>query len=119
MANSLLVEYQNTIDDWYKPDVDATGAGDWGILTNIDSMVEATHFNYSVPGSWNDADMMTVCMCVLSPFHGVPRSGFVACAELGPTPHPARRQRTERHVLYGLVCQGGSGGGGGGGGGLR
>ena len=62
LANSLLVEYQNTIDDWYKPEVDKKGGGDWGILTNIDSMVEATHFNYSVPGSWNDADMMTVCM---------------------------------------------------------
>ena len=33
---------------------------DWGILTNIDSMVEATQLNYSAPGSWNDADMMMV-----------------------------------------------------------
>lgn len=51
----------NTIDDWYKPDVDKKGNGDWGILTNIDSMVEATQFNYSVPGSWNDAVGLPSC----------------------------------------------------------
>ena len=61
LANSILVEYMNTIDDWYKPDVDKKGNGDWGILTNIDSMVEATQFNYSVPGSWNDAVGLPSC----------------------------------------------------------
>ena len=60
LANSLLVEYQNTVDAWYVPGVDKHGHGDWGILTNIDSMVEATQLNYSAPGSWNDADMMMV-----------------------------------------------------------
>lgn len=61
LANSLLVEYQNTVDAWYVPGVDKDGHGDWGILTNIDSMVEATQLNYSTKGSWNDADMMMVC----------------------------------------------------------
>ena len=61
LANSLLVEYQNTVDAWYVPGVDKHGHGDWGILTNIDSMVEATQLNYSAPGSWNDADMLQLC----------------------------------------------------------
>ena len=61
LANSLLVEYQNTVDAWYVPGVDKHGRGDWGILTNIDAMVEATQLNYSTRGSWNDADMMMVC----------------------------------------------------------
>eukprot|EP00039_Didymoeca_costata_P024125 m.9349 g.9349 ORF g.9349 m.9349 type:complete len:450 (+) comp4053_c0_seq1:62-1411(+) len=55
LANSILVEYVNTYDVWY----DATRH--YGIITDIDAMVEATQFNYSAPGSWNDADMLQVC----------------------------------------------------------
>eukprot|EP01048_Picozoa_sp_COSAG05_P018018 COSAG05_NODE_2563_length_2894_cov_2.316995_3_plen_284_part_00 len=51
LANSLLVEYQNTVDAWYVPGKDKHGRGDWGILSNIDSMVEATHLNYSTAGA--------------------------------------------------------------------
>ena len=44
LANSILVEYVNSYDSWYKP---KTG----GILTDIDSMVQMTNLSYSVPGS--------------------------------------------------------------------
>ena len=44
LANSILVEYVNSYDTWYKP---KTG----GILTDIDSMVQMTNLSYSVPGS--------------------------------------------------------------------
>ena len=54
LANSILVEFKNTFDMW-------GGGSHGGLITNIDSMVAATHFNYSVPGSWNDADMLWTC----------------------------------------------------------
>eukprot|EP01052_Picozoa_sp_SAG31_P037261 SAG31_NODE_4786_length_2956_cov_5.119006_1_plen_481_part_00 len=54
LANSILVEFRNTFDMW-------GGGSHGGLITNIDSMVAATHFNYSVPGSWNDADMLWTC----------------------------------------------------------
>ena len=64
LANSILVEFTNTFDLWY---ADPTPAGDGGpmaipggLLTNIDSVVQLTHMNYSVPGSMNDADMLQV-----------------------------------------------------------
>ena len=31
-----------------------------GWITNLDSMIQMTHFPYSVPGSHNDADMLQV-----------------------------------------------------------
>ena len=60
LANSLLVEYDNTMDSWYDFSWPVRGQGyfHWGLLTNIDSMVEATRLAYSGPGSWNDADML-------------------------------------------------------------
>ena len=60
LANSLLVEYYNTMDSWDNF-VDAAGIQRYGILTGMDAMVGATHLNYSVAGSWNDADMLMVC----------------------------------------------------------
>jgi hypothetical protein len=50
LANSILVEYVNTYDEWYR------GYKQGGILSDIDSMIELTKLNYSGPGSWNDGE---------------------------------------------------------------
>ena len=72
LANSILVEYVNTHDQWYAPKP-AGKPCQWvhgthfdhechgGIITNIDAMVQMTNLSYSVPGSWNDADMLQLC----------------------------------------------------------
>ena len=60
LANSLLVEYYNTMDSW-DDFVDPRGVQRYGILTNIDAMLAATRLSYSAPGSWNDADMLMAC----------------------------------------------------------
>ena len=51
LANSLLVEYANTPDQW-------SGGAAGGIIANIDAMVSATRLSDSAQGSWNDADML-------------------------------------------------------------
>jgi alpha-galactosidase len=65
LANSLLVEYTNTFDIWYADPVPSGDGGPMaepgGMTTDVDSMVQMTQFNYSGPGSWNDADMVQVC----------------------------------------------------------
>lgn len=58
LANSILVEYTNTWDAWYIP---ASSRVHGGIITDIDSMVDLTNLSFSVPGSWNDADMLQLC----------------------------------------------------------
>ena len=55
LANSLLIEYTNTFDQWY------LGPGRGGIIGDIDSMLQMTDLSYGRPGSWNDADMLQVC----------------------------------------------------------
>eukprot|EP00038_Savillea_parva_P008429 m.176929 g.176929 ORF g.176929 m.176929 type:complete len:581 (+) comp14252_c0_seq1:36-1778(+) len=55
LANSILVEYVNTYDEWYR------GPGQGGIISDIDAMIELTNLSYSGPGSWNDADMLQLC----------------------------------------------------------
>ena len=54
LANSLLVEFANTPDQW-------RGGAAGGIIANVDAMVSATRLSDSAPGSWNDADMLQVC----------------------------------------------------------
>ena len=54
LANSLLVEYANTPDQW-------VGGTAGGIIANIDAMLTATRLSDSAPGSWNDADMLQLC----------------------------------------------------------
>ena len=54
LANSLLVEYSNTPDQW-------EGGIAGGIVANIDAMVTATELSYSGASSWNDADMLQAC----------------------------------------------------------
>ena len=56
LANSILVEYENTMDGWV---VDTSRS--FGLIYNIDAMVAATNLSYSAPGSWNDADMLQIC----------------------------------------------------------
>ena len=58
LANSLLVEYTNTFDYWYGHGPTASTHG--GLLTDVDAMLTMTQLNYSVPGSWNDADMLQI-----------------------------------------------------------
>ena len=58
LANSILVEYTNTWDAWYIPPSSRVHGG---IITDIDSMVDLTNLSFSVPGSWNDADMLQLC----------------------------------------------------------
>eukprot|EP01043_Picozoa_sp_COSAG02_P005629 COSAG02_NODE_153_length_33128_cov_10.471253_24_plen_530_part_00 len=55
LANALLIEYTNTFDSWY------LGPAKGGIIGDIDSMLQMSRLDYSVPGSWNDADMLQVC----------------------------------------------------------
>ena len=55
LANSLLVEFENTWDAW------TWGNGTSGLIFNIDAMVAATRLAYSAPGMWNYADMLQVC----------------------------------------------------------
>jgi alpha-galactosidase len=54
LANSLLVEYSNTPDQW-------VGGIAGGIVANIDAMVTANELSYSGASSWNDADMLQAC----------------------------------------------------------
>eukprot|EP00930_Biecheleria_cincta_P039969 TRINITY_DN27423_c0_g2_i1.p1 TRINITY_DN27423_c0_g2~~TRINITY_DN27423_c0_g2_i1.p1 ORF type:complete len:456 (-),score=61.16 TRINITY_DN27423_c0_g2_i1:65-1432(-) len=54
LANSILVEYANTADQWI-------GGSEGGIVENIDAMLHATKLEYSAAGSWNDADMLQTC----------------------------------------------------------
>eukprot|EP00040_Diaphanoeca_grandis_P029462 m.172584 g.172584 ORF g.172584 m.172584 type:complete len:478 (+) comp31695_c1_seq1:172-1605(+) len=65
LANSLLVEYVNSFDLWYADPIPAGDGGAMampgGMITNIDSMVQMTDLKYSLPGSWNDADMLQIC----------------------------------------------------------
>ena len=50
------------MDSWADFDGGCPGGRCRGITSNIDSMVHATRQSYSAPGSWNDADMLQVCM---------------------------------------------------------
>ena len=59
-ANSILVEYMNTFDEWFSPRTYGRPEPG-GLLTNIDAAVEMTQLAYSVPGSWNDLDMLEIC----------------------------------------------------------
>ena len=74
LANSVLVEYVNTYDEWYAPRrsspcrwVNSSWRGHFshdchgGIITNIDAMLQMTKLNYSQPQSWNDGDMLQLC----------------------------------------------------------
>ena len=54
LANSLLVEYDNTWDSW-------VWKGTSGLIFNIDAMLQATTLSYSGRGMWNYADMLQVC----------------------------------------------------------
>lgn len=65
LANSILVEYVNTMDTWYAPKYKGAECHGWtchgGVVTDIDSMVQMTNLAFSGPGSWNDADMLQLC----------------------------------------------------------
>ena len=50
--------YTNTFDYWYGHGATASTHG--GLLTDVDAMLTMTQLNYSVPGSWNDADMLQI-----------------------------------------------------------
>mmetsp|Transcript_10621 Transcript_10621/g.34070 ORF Transcript_10621/g.34070 Transcript_10621/m.34070 type:complete len:467 (+) Transcript_10621:3-1403(+) len=54
LANSLLVEYDNTWDAWIYKQTS-------GLIFNIDAMVQATTLSFSGPGHWNYADMLQMC----------------------------------------------------------
>jgi alpha-galactosidase len=60
LANSLLVEYDNTMDSW-ADFTDAKGYHHWGVLSNIDSQIHSSRLQDTGPSSWNDADMLQVC----------------------------------------------------------
>lgn len=103
LANSLLVEYANTWDQWLcdpQRPAETCGHGlDGGIITNIDSMIQLTNLSDSGPTSyWNDADMLVVRSaerCPHSPFPGsslasslprpFPPSHLPSLASLPPT----------------------------------
>jgi len=65
LANSLLVEYQNNVDNWYcdTPPTCCIEAASMtcGMITNVDAVVQMTQAAFSGPGSWNDADILEVC----------------------------------------------------------
>jgi hypothetical protein len=64
VANSVLVEYVNNDDNWYSTDPNDCidiGGPPCGLITNIDAMQQMTALSDSVPGSWNDCDMLQVC----------------------------------------------------------
>jgi len=62
LANSLLVEFVNTLDFWYSPHSYGGTTPPGGIITNIDSWASLTEPQYAVPGSHNDLDMLQMCM---------------------------------------------------------
>eukprot|EP00039_Didymoeca_costata_P021231 m.343847 g.343847 ORF g.343847 m.343847 type:complete len:477 (+) comp23440_c0_seq1:178-1608(+) len=70
LANSLLVEFTNLFDFWYKPHwlharycpgPKCNTSSPGGFLTNVDAMQEMTKPEYGGPGSWSDGDMLHVC----------------------------------------------------------
>lgn len=61
LANSLLVEFVNTLDFWYKPHSYGPSSPPGGIITNIDSWVSFAQGNYSAAGSITDLDMLQMC----------------------------------------------------------
>ena len=64
-VNGILVEFLNNFDLWYSDTVPSGdgGAINWpgGMITNIDAMVTMTTLADTVPGSFNDADMLQMC----------------------------------------------------------
>lgn len=59
LANSYLVEYCNNMDMF--GDTDGYPNGPGGFLSNLDSQQLLTWDNMSMPGSFNDNDMLEVC----------------------------------------------------------
>jgi len=62
-ANSLLVEYGNTVDGWDGCDTcrESDPIKDVGLIHGIDAGIAATNMSFGTSGSFNDMDMLQLC----------------------------------------------------------